>query len=187
MQKQSCLIDYIEEPLPLFNSFKDLKREYQEWYSRYELPWAIDESSTEIFNFEENKENFMTQIKKGCEVIANLTGLKALILKPSLRFGYSFSIEIAKKIQQYNILPIITTGMESPIGLLSNYYIYKEIRQIVKKEIKNKITPGLNVLKNYKLDFLKKQSLVWLEKEKAGKEKLLKNNFRGYFTISDLI
>jgi len=90
------MIDYFEEPL---NDFSELGN----FYSQTNIPIAIDE----------------TLIEQQLGNVLSLSGLKAIIIKPTLLGGFLKAIQISQAALSKGIKPIISSTFESNVGLLA--------------------------------------------------------------------
>ncbi len=87
-------IDYIEEPVRDY-------RMLEEFYQRTRIPFALDETLTAL----------------PFDIVAQVRGLKAVVIKPCVAGGVEKTVGIIKNAKNANITPVLSSAFNSGLGL----------------------------------------------------------------------
>ncbi|MFQ6031089.1 MAG: o-succinylbenzoate synthase [Dehalococcoidia bacterium] len=87
-------IEYIEEPLTDTDHLDT-------FYSKSSLPVALDE----------------TLLEHPFERLAQIQGIKAIVLKPTLLGGFYASSRLAHKARQFGLQPVVSSSFETGVGI----------------------------------------------------------------------
>jgi L-Ala-D/L-Glu epimerase len=96
-------IDYFEQPLPKENLLA-----LAELRTQTDVPIAIDES--------------LTDFNSALQIISSQSA-DVFVIKPMISGGFRESLKIIKLARQNNIRTVISSALETPIGLLSNFHL----------------------------------------------------------------
>lgn len=118
-----CRIDYLEEPVKTLSLFRALINA-----AEIPLPLALDESLQEI----------------EAEALSSFSGIKALILKPTL-WGFERTIQTARRAAGQGMTPVISSAFESGVGL-------EALAQIAACVNTNDVPAGLDTLDMFEED-----------------------------------